>query len=158
MDGGLLEPRIWQTTDGCRDLHLTNDRPGWYGSRRVGRKTRFRCYVWAKRHVSYLQTGTLLWGQSSPLCCSNYIIRKYVLPIWSEHNHIFSHRIVHSVYNYVFRPCILAIVRLYCKPNKQLYNMWVGYSGGNEISSYSSGWHAMSCYPLLLRRDTQLYT
>ena len=27
----------------------------------------------------------------------------------------------------MFRPCILAIVRLYCKLNKQLYNMCVGY-------------------------------
>jgi hypothetical protein len=52
----------------------------------------------------------------------NYIIRKYVLPIWSEHKYIFSHR-------------ILAIVSLYCKLNKQLHNMCVGYSGGNEISS-----------------------
>jgi len=29
--------------------------------------------------------------------------------------YIFSHRIVHWVYNYMFRLCILAIVRLYCK-------------------------------------------
>jgi len=28
--------------------------------------------------------------------------------------------------------CILAIVRLYCKLNKQLYNMCVGYSGGTR--------------------------
>jgi len=41
----------------------------------------------------------------------------------------------------MFRLCILAIVRLYCKLNKQLYNMCVGYCGGNEISSYISGWH-----------------
>jgi len=34
------------------------------------------------------------------------------------------------VYNYMFRPCILAIVRLYCNLNKQLYNMCVGYCGG----------------------------
>jgi len=34
--------------------------------------------------------------------------------IWSEHKYIFSHRIVHWVYNYMFRPCVLAIVRLYC--------------------------------------------
>jgi len=33
----------------------------------------------------------------------------------------------------MFRPYILAIVRLYCKLNKQLYNMCVGYCGGNEI-------------------------
>jgi len=34
--------------------------------------------------------------------------------------------IVHWVYNYMFRPCILAIVRLYCKLNKQLYMVhWV---------------------------------
>jgi hypothetical protein len=45
-----------------------------------------------------------LWGESSPLCWSNYIFRKYVLPIWSEHNNIFSHRIVHWVCNYMFWP------------------------------------------------------
>jgi hypothetical protein len=56
------------------------------------------------------------------MCLSNYIIRKNVVSIWSEHNYIFSHRIVVWVYNYMFRPCILAIVRLYCKLNKQLYN------------------------------------
>ena len=32
----------------------------------------------------------------------------------------------------MFRPCILAIVRLYYKLNKQLYNMCVGYSGGTR--------------------------
>jgi len=41
----------------------------------------------------------------------------------------------------MFRPCILAIVSLFCKLNNQLYNMCVRYSGGNEISSYISGWH-----------------
>jgi hypothetical protein len=35
----------------------------------------------------------------------------------------------------MFRPCILAILRLYCKLNKQLYNICVEYCGGNEISS-----------------------
>jgi len=29
--------------------------------------------------------------------------------------------IQNSTYNYMFWPCILAIVRLYCKLNKQLY-------------------------------------
>ena len=43
----------------------------------------------------------------------------------------------------MFRPCILAIVRLYYKHIKQLYNMCVGYSGRNEISSYISGWHGL---------------
>ena len=33
----------------------------------------------------------------------------------------------------MLRPCILAIVRLYYKLNKQLYNKCVGYCGGNEI-------------------------
>jgi hypothetical protein len=79
--------------------------------------------------------------------CDNAIIetmtRKYVLTIWSEHNYIFSHRIVHWVYNYMFRPCVLAIFRIYYNLNKQLYNMCVGYSGGNEISSYSSEWHGL---------------
>jgi hypothetical protein len=73
-----------------------------------------------------------IWGESSPLCWSNYIIRKYVLPIWSEHNYTFSHRIVHWVYNYMFQPCILAIIRLYCKLNKQLYNTCVEYSRGER--------------------------
>ena len=41
----------------------------------------------------------------------------------------------------MFRPCILAIVRLYYKLNKQLYNMRVEYCEGNEISSYISGWY-----------------
>ena len=94
----------------------------------------------------------LTYKSPKPILCSNmynykeqcyYIIRKYVLPLWSEHNYIFSHRIVHWVYNYMFRPCILAIVRLYCKLNKQLYYICVGYCGGNEISSYSSGWHGL---------------
>jgi len=62
----------------------------------------------------------------------HYIIRKYALPIWSEHNYIFSHRIIRWVYNYMFRPCILAIVRLYYKLNDQPYNMCVGYSGGTR--------------------------
>jgi len=59
---------------------------------------------------------------------SDCIIRKYVLTIWSEYNYIFLHRIVHWVYNYMFRPCILAIVRLNYKLNKQLYNICVGYA------------------------------
>jgi len=37
-----------------------------------------------------------------------------------------------STYNYMFRPCILVIVRLYYKLNKQLYNMCVGYCGGER--------------------------
>jgi len=41
--------------------------------------------------------------------------------------YIFSHRIVHRVYNYMFRPCIWAIVRLYYQLDKQLYTMCVGY-------------------------------
>ena len=43
----------------------------------------------------------------------------------------------------MFRPCILAIVRLYCKINKQLYNMCVEYCGGNEMSSDCSEWHGL---------------
>ena len=54
----------------------------------------------------------------------------------------------------MFRACILAIVRLSCKLNKQLYNMCVGYCGGNEISSYISGLHVCNnilihCYIIL---------
>jgi hypothetical protein len=47
--------------------------------------------------------------------------------------YIAAHRIVHYVYNYMFRPCILTIVRLYCKINKQLYNMCVGDCGGGRV-------------------------
>jgi len=99
------------------------------------------------RYTAFRRQGTiLLRGESSPLCWS---IKKYVLTIWSEHNYIFLHGIVRWVYNYMFRPCVLAIVSLYCELNKQLYNMCVGYCGENEISSYSSGWHGMPCHPLL---------
>jgi len=48
---------------------------------------------------------------------------------------IFSHRIVHWVYNYMFRPCILAIFRLY-------------YS---TVQSYSNGWHGMAMPPVAVR-------
>ena len=72
--------------------------------------------------------------------CVTYMVRTQL--------YIFSHIIVHWVYNYMFRPCVLAIVSLYCKLNKQLYNMCVGNCvGRNEISSYSSGWHGFG--PLL---------
>jgi len=57
---------------------------------------------------------------------NNYIIRN-MYELYSQNTTIFSHRIIHWVYNYMFRPCILAIVRLYCRLNKQLYNMCVGY-------------------------------
>jgi len=63
-----------------------------------------------------------------PKTIYDYIIRKYVVTIWSENKYIFSHKIVHWVYNYMFRPCILTIVRLYCKLNKQVYNVCVGYA------------------------------
>jgi hypothetical protein len=46
----------------------------------------------------------------------------------------FSHRIVHWVYNYMFRSSILAIVRLYYELNKQLYGMCVEYSGGTSLT------------------------
>jgi hypothetical protein len=90
----------------------------------------------------------------------NYILLSQVYCVWQVvkiptiifNNPVFSHRIVHRVYNYMFRPCILAIVRSYYKRNKQLYNMCVGYCGGNEISSYSSGWHGLG--PLLTGVNT----
>jgi hypothetical protein len=70
---------------------------------------------------------------SHPPCVwSNYTITKYVLPICSEENYIFSHRLVHWVHNYMFRPCILVIVRLYCKLNKHLYNLCLGYCEGEQ--------------------------
>ena len=47
-----------------------------------------------------------------------------------------------STYNYMFLPCILVIVRLYCKLNKQLYNMCVRYCGGTR-----------SRLPTTVRRD-----
>ena len=47
---------------------------------------------------------------------------------------------IDSTYIYMFRPCILAIVRLYYKLSKWLYNnawvLWV-----DEISSYCGVWH-----------------
>ena len=85
------------------------------------------------------------FGFVAELRLSNNIIRKYVLLIWSEHNYIFSHRIVHWVYNYMFRPCILAILRSYCKLNKQLYRMCVGYCGKNKISSVLWGERDLVC-------------
>jgi len=42
--------------------------------------------------------------------------------LYGQNTTIYSHRIVHWLYNYMFRPCILAIVRLYCNLNKQLYS------------------------------------
>jgi len=83
-----------------------------------------------------------------------YVIRKYILPIWSEHKYIFSHRIVHWVYNYMFRPCILAIVRLYCKLNKQLYYIIRKYvlpiwSEHNYIFSHVCNNIHMHCYIIL---------
>ena len=45
-----------------------------------------------------------------------------------------------STYNYMFRPCILAIVRLYINLISS-YKCVRGVLWGDEISSYSSGWH-----------------
>jgi hypothetical protein len=39
-----------------------------------------------------------------------------------------------STYNYMFRLCILTIVGLYYKLNKQLHNMCVGYTKGGGYS------------------------
>jgi hypothetical protein len=61
-------------------------------------------------HVAQVWRWISIYSRNMQPC---HIIRKYVLTIWSEHKYIFSHRIVHWVYNYMFRPCILAIVRLY---------------------------------------------
>jgi hypothetical protein len=71
--------------------------------------------------------------------------------MWSEHNYIFSHRIVHWVYNCMFRHCILAIVMLYSKLNKQLYNMCVGYSGGTRSRLTVVGGMVLDhCGPVLI--------
>jgi hypothetical protein len=47
------------------------------------------------------------------------------------------------IYNYMFRPCILTIVRLYYKLNKVAIQYVCGLLRGDEISSYSSGWHGL---------------
>ena len=64
-----------------------------------------------------------------------YSVRKYTVVFWpysikSFSQHTFICLIIIS--GYMFRPCILAIVRLYCKLNKQLYNTCVGYCGGTR--------------------------
>jgi hypothetical protein len=59
----------------------------------------------------------LLYHLYNQKICIKYMVRKQL--------YIFTQN---STYKYMFRPCILAIVRLYCKFNKQLYNMCVGYS------------------------------
>ena len=46
-----------------------------------------------ERHLEEFITNLGLRAKRMPVF---YIIRKYVLNIWSEHNYIFSHRIVHT--------------------------------------------------------------
>jgi len=50
---------------------------------------------------------------SHPRCVDQLYNQKNVLNIWSEHKYEFFTQI--STYNYMFRPCILTIVRLYYK-------------------------------------------
>ena len=57
----------------------------------------------------------------------------------------------------MFRPCILAIVRLYCKLNKQLYNMCVGYSGGTRSPLTLVGGMVLCYYgPLSIKYNNAL--
>ena len=52
---------------------------------------------------------------SHPHCVDQLYNQKYVLNVWSEHNYVYFTQI--ATYNYMFRPCILAIIRLYYKFN-----------------------------------------
>jgi len=62
--------------------------------------------------------------------CINYMVR----------TNIFSHRIVHWVYKYMFRPCILAVIRWYFNlKNKCKMCAWGTLCGGKEVSSNNSG-------------------
>ena len=80
------------------------------------------------------------WPFRHPIEFKLYNQKKYIKYIAGTHLYIITQI---SLYNYTFRPCILVIIRLYYKLNKKLYNMCVGYSGGNEISSYNTGWHGL---------------
>jgi hypothetical protein len=86
--------------------------------------------IWSEHnHIYYL------YGQNTTIYIT-YMVRTqpYILPIWSEHNHIyylygqnttiyFHNRIIHWIYNYMFRPCTQAIVRLYCNLTSN-YTSW----------------------------------
>jgi hypothetical protein len=74
-----------------------------------------------------------------------YIIRKYVLPTWSEHNYIFSHRIVHWVYNYMFRLCIGPLVTASRIRLTIILLMW------------RIGW-APSSIPIYIQQDATLHS
>ena len=51
----------------------------------------------------------------------------------------------------MFRPCILVIVRLYYKLNKQLYNMCAGYCGGTRSRLTVVGGMVLDLYePVLI--------
>jgi len=85
----------------------------------------------------------LLWGESPPMCWSNYIIRNMYY-LYGQNTTIFSHRIVHWVYNYMFRPCILAIIRLYYN----LYSCLLCYSTTWWCPIYRA--ETCSCIPNVL--------
>ena len=64
-----------------------------------------------------------------------------------------------STYNYMFPPCILAIVRLYYKLNKQLYNMCVGGTVGGTGSRLTVvGGMVLEHYgPVLIHNNALVY-
>ena len=75
-------------------------------------------YIHTEQYIGYTTTcfGPLYWQSSG---CT----------IWSEYNYIYSHRIVHWVYNYMFRPthilytCLLSLQYNLTMANIQDRNM-----------------------------------
>jgi len=66
--------------------------------------------------------------------------QKNVLIIWSEHNYILSHRLVHTTtcFGPVYWPSPGCIINLISS-----YTICAWGTLGDEISSYSSGWHGL---------------
>jgi hypothetical protein len=64
--------------------------------------------------------------------------QKNVLNIWSEHNYIFSYRLVHTTicFGPVHWPSSGCIIYLISSYTICTWVLW-----GDDISSYSSGWH-----------------
>jgi len=65
---------------------------------------------------------------------------KNVLNIWSEHNYILSHRLVHTTtcFDPVYWPSLGCIINLISS-----YTIYAWVPRGYEISSYSSEWHGL---------------
>jgi len=67
--------------------------------------------------VHFLESLSQLYNQK--ICITHMV--KTQLYVFAQNSTL--------VYNYMFRPCVLAIVSLYCIVNKQLYSMCMGYCG-----------------------------